>query len=66
MTVVVTIACDGHRNGMPCRGAIPVPGGGIGRARDVAIAHGWRTRVARKPVRLIDLCPSPGHAEESP
>lgn len=66
MTAVVTMSCDGHRNEMPCRGALPVPHAGTAwSARDIAGQHGWRTRVGGDPMRLIDLCPSPGHTEES-
>lgn len=70
MSLRVTVACDGHRDGQPCRGA-----------RSSGLAYSprdrWQDNADRLPAivpRLVDgwrqmpnggdLCPSGGHDED--
>jgi hypothetical protein len=70
MTVIATVRCDGHRNGMPCRGAFPTRHADRTRARVQAMHEGWRLHwppgVPHDREHLMDLCPSPNHTEEAP
>lgn len=64
MSAGVTLSCDGHRHGQPCRGAL--------HTRDLTTfgarlnAADWRSVYDAAADRWLDLCPSAGHDEDQP
>lgn len=59
MSIHTIVKCEGHREGMPCRGGYPRKGLGAAWYIEMrAEKHGWRF------LRDLTLCPSPGHDEE--
>ncbi len=65
MSAHITVTCDGHRDGQPCRGSRPTRDAILDDALVEATAHGWRLDVAHPDRGHVgDLCPSRGHDEE--
>lgn len=62
MSFHVTITCDGHRHGQPCRGALHTRDEDAADAERAARAAGWRIGIDG----WVDVCPSGGHDEDLP
>lgn len=73
MSAGITLSCDGHRHGQPCRGALHTRASQPDEARHVyGNPAGWRSRWVLEPgppptrYRVTDVCPSGGHDEDGP
>lgn len=60
MTWRISVSCDGHRHGQPCRGTLHTRETDLDDAEREALTAGWRVAVDG----WADLCPSGGHDED--